>query len=268
MELIMIESGDKKFGIFWIASYPRSGNTLVRIALSRMLLEPGAQRSLDTNFPEFVAGQTMPVNGTTFPSSKLDVRFVKTHCDQIPKLPTCIGGVYLYRHPLDVLLSSLNYMFINSSSQPEFARYYGNVPQSVEKLAEEGYLQLYLERFVNDLGIAPMRLTSGTWIDNVNGWTDFAEKQAILVLSYETLISAYAVHMRKILERAAVEVSPDRFQKGLASTLLATKPNGGFFWRGTADTRLQFFSSKEISDAEAALFPLLHRRDLFARTKQ
>jgi hypothetical protein len=264
----MSEIGAEQAGVFWIASYPRSGNTLIRMALSRILLPAEAQLDLDKNFPEYVNGRKMPLDGVHFPTANGNVLFLKTHWCQPNNAVRTVGGVYLYRHPLDVFLSALNYMFINSKNIPAFAAYFRDEPRPVEELAQTGALQSYLDRFIHDLGMMPMRVTSGSWVDNVNSWMVRAEHDDILVLSYDDLVSDLAGSMRGILDRAGIEVPPERFERGLASTRAATKRNGEFFWRASPDTKREFFSSEQIRKVEHALYPRLNYADRFPRFRE
>ena len=264
----MSEIGAGKFGVFWLASYPRSGNTLVRIALSRMLLPPEAQRDLDKNFPEYVSGRQTPIHGVLFPAKKGNVIFLKTHWHQPSDSVRCVGGVYLYRHPVDVFLSALNYMFINSKNVSAFAGYFREEPRAVEELARTGELQSYLDRFIHDRGITPMNSTSGSWIENMNGWMDRAEEDDILVLSYDRLTSDLAGSMRHILERAGIEIATERFERGVVGAQAGTKRDGKFFWRGSPDTKREFFSFEQIRKAEDALYPHLHYPDRLPRFRR
>jgi Sulfotransferase domain len=262
------ESSVEQSEVFWVASYPRSGNTLIRIALSRILLPAEAQSDLDKNFPEYVNGREIRLDGVHFPTLNGNVLFLKTHWRQPKDAIRCVGGVYLYRHPVDVFLSALNYMFINSKNVPAFAGYFRDKPQPVEELAGTGALQSYLDQFVHDLGVMPMRDTSGSWIDNLNGWMDRAEQDDILVLSYDSLTSDLGGSMRDILDRAGIEVPAERFEKGLVSARAATKRNGEFFWRASPDTKREFFSFEQIRKAEDALYPQLHYPDRLPRFRE
>lgn len=263
--LSMTGNGAKKAGVFWIASYPRSGNTLIRIALSRILLPADAQINLDKNFPEYVNGRRIPLDGVEFSATNGSVLFLKTHWREPSDAIRSVGGVYLYRHPLDTFLSALNYMFINRNSVPAFAAYFGDEPLPVEELARKGALQSFLDRFVQDLGMMPMRETSGSWVDNVNSWMVRAEQDDILVLNYDNLISDLAGSMRGILARAGIDVHSEKLERGLASTRVATKQNGKFFWRASPDAKREFFSPEQIRRAEDALYPKLKYADRFPR---
>ena len=49
----------------------------------------------------------------------------------------------------------------------------------------------------------------------------------------------------------------ERFERGICQALAGTRPNGGFFWRGSTDTKSQFFPKERIRQIEDALRPLV-----------
>jgi sulfotransferase family protein len=246
---------------FWIASYPRSGNTLVRVALSRILLPlpSEAQKRLDENFPEYVRGKPLPPEGTAFPGAAGDVVFLKTHCPdpaaraQFP----FAGAVYLVRHPVDVFLSGMNYLYLEHQKIPGFRLFFGeDGPQPVERLAQRGRLDDYLDRFVAAQGLAPFRAASGSWVESVRRWTE-AAGSGVAVLRYDDLVQDVAGALARILERVGISVPLPRFRLGIRAALEGTRPNGAFYWRGSSNTKYEFFSRERIAQVEDAFRPLV-----------
>ena len=130
-----------------MASYPRSGNTLVRIALNRILQGPDRQLALDEDFPEYDHRGPFPTNGVAFPGRDGPVVFMKTHWCQPLERESSIGAIYLVRHPIDVFLSGINYIFLEHEKYEAFRQFFGDDgPQRVEELAEAGKLDGYLDR--------------------------------------------------------------------------------------------------------------------------
>lgn len=245
---------------FWIASYPRSGNTLARVALSRILLGPSEQPRLDENFPEYVFGRQFKMYGTSFRGREGPVSFVKTHWKQPAEIDNSkmLGGFYLVRHPIDVFLSGMNYLFINSAGNESFRSYFeGSIPRRVEDLHASGQLEKYMTRFIEDRGLRPFSNISGTWIENVVGWSRAAEAGSVRVERYENFIAHLNEMMSIVLSSAGIQVPFDRFEKGIIDAKNSTKPDGGFFWRGSTDTKSEFFSASRIKEIETAVFSLL-----------
>ena len=260
------EGGSPELGIeperrfFWVASYPRSGNTLVRIALNRILQGPDRQLALDEDFPEYDHRGPFPTNGVAFPGRDGPVVFMKTHwCQPLERVPS-IGAIYLVRHPIDVFLSGINYIFLEHEKYEAFRLFFGgDGPQRVEELAEACKLDGYLDRFVAEQGLWPFRFHSGTWVQNVLGWAD-ASKSTTMIVRYDELVGDLPGTMRQVLQRAGIDVAEERFDRGIDQALAGTRPNGGFFWRGSTDTKSQFFTPARIRQVEDAFRPLIGNR--------
>jgi len=237
---------------YWIASYPRSGNTLVRIALSRILLPEQEQSNLDRNFPEYVTSNPIPAGGVSFSGVSGRVVFLKTHwkapviSHQLP----WAGAIYLVRHPVDVFLSGMNYLFIKRNEVASFKDFFGaDGPRRVEELAEANKLDCYLQRFVDDRGLKPFQFISGTWVDNVRGWRSHAARGATLV-RYQDLVARPQQVVSRVLDQAGVLQGEEQIGKGITQAIEATRPNGEFFWRGSTRTRHEFFANDRIAEVE------------------
>lgn len=237
---------------YWIASYPRSGNTLVRITLSRILLSAQEQSNLDRNFPEYVNSTSFPVGGVSFSGASGNVVFLKTHWKApiVSSRSPWAGATYLVRHPVDVFLSGMNYLFIKRNEVASFKEFFGaDGPQRVEDLAEANKLDAYLQRFVDDRGLKPFQFISGTWVDNVLGWRSETARGATLV-RYEDLVMNLPQVMSSILARTGVSQSDEQIRRGITQAIEATRPNGEFFWRGSTHTRHAFFTDSRIAEVE------------------
>jgi hypothetical protein len=249
---------DRQF--FWVASYPRSGNTLVRIALSRILQAAERQNALNEDFPEYDHRRPFPTNGVAFSGRHGPVVFLKTHwCEPVETAPS-IGAIYLVRHPIDVFLSGMNYLFLEHQKYEAFRVFFGeDPPQPPEQLAETGKLDRYLDRFVAERGLWPFRFHSGTWVRNVRRWTK-APKPTTVIVRYEDLVQDLSGTIRQVIERAGIDVAAERFDRGIQQALAGTRPNGGFFWRGSTDTKSLFFTKARITEVENAFRPLVGGR--------
>jgi hypothetical protein len=253
----VVEGSDNHRRFFWVASYPRSGNTLVRVALSRILRPPEAQRLLSRNFPEYVQGKPFPADGRPFAGRHGPVVFIKTHSWEPPSAAPWLGAIYLVRHPIDVFLSGMNYMFIQHERVERFRRFFGeDGPQPVERLAETGMLDGYLDRFMADHGLQPCEAGSGTWVENVRQWTATADRGTMIV-RFDELVGDLSGTMWRVLERAGVPVAKERFDFGIRQARTGTRPDGRFFWRGSIDTKREFFSRDRIKEVEGAFRPLV-----------
>jgi hypothetical protein len=186
-------------GILWIASYPRSGNTWMRIFLyclrKSMSGEPlqvpllddvrSYERSdIELSQYERLAGRSLdpmsPAIARLRPKVQMEIArtnsgivTVKTHnaflSDRgFPLInpQASAGAIYLVRNPLDVAVS---YAELRSQA----------IDITIEQMATSGFAG-----WANGLAY----WAAGSWSDNVKSWTDSGHP-IVLVLRYEDMIS-------------------------------------------------------------------------------
>lgn len=79
-------------------------------------------------------------------------------------------------------------------------------------------------------------------------------------MRYDDLVRDLPGTLERVLERAGIEVAKERFDRGIRQALEGTRPNGKFFWRGSTDTKSQFFTKARIRQVEDAFRPLVGSR--------
>jgi hypothetical protein len=209
--------------IVWLASYPKSGNTWLRIFLANYLAnKPGplpineahrfAIGDSDVKYYTKVAGakvntadmgQTVQLRGrvlTAIAQNGSDVNLVKTHNRRaegwgVPLIPPHLtrSAIYVMRNPLDMVLS--------------YARHYGlSQDQAAEAICRA------------DNGINPSEtLTAqflGSWQDHVDSWTGFAPYPT-LVLRYEDMLIKPEAAFTKVLEHFGISPEPERLSRAI-----------------------------------------------------
>tara|TARA_Y100001936_G_scaffold109622_1_gene107791 strand:- start:666 stop:1499 length:834 start_codon:yes stop_codon:yes gene_type:complete len=177
--------------IIWLASYPKSGNTLVRSMLSAY----NFSRTGEFNFQLLQNIKQFP-NKTIFnylgvdTSNKLEIvknyisaqeeinkrdgnsiRFIKTHAalQSINGYPftnykNSLGAIYIVRDPRKVVLSYANH-------------YQVALEESLKQLSSEAVM-------VEDISLTNI----GTWSSNYNSWKEFKKLDRYLLIKYEDLI--------------------------------------------------------------------------------
>lgn len=246
-------------GIVWIASYPKSGNTWIRVFLYHLMRlaagrpadgqelnnlgQVSAYEMATTSLQEEVIGK--PSKDFTFEDvyrarpriqeriakSTNQIAALKTHSAQvtingIPSINPAVskGAIYLVRNPLDVVISLDDFFATGRENSIAVL----NKPDFVHKRGE--FFEIW-----------------GSWSQNVASWTDRPHPE-ILVLRYEDMlenpVKAFAMitrHMRleaippQIVE--AVEHSSFvRMQQKEADTGFVEKPSTSrkFFREGRA----------------------------------
>jgi hypothetical protein len=176
----------------WLASYPKSGNTLVRSLLSSYFFSKDGifNFELIKNIKQFPIKELFLQNGVNINNEKDVIRsylkvqesinrknsiqFLKTHSylfnienNPFTKLEYSLGVIYVVRDPRNVVLSSSNH---NS--------------QSHERSTED----LIIGRELRYKGKENIKVYTGTWGGNFNSWKSFKSVNKYLLIHYEDLI--------------------------------------------------------------------------------
>ena len=176
----------------WLASYPKSGNTLVRSLLSSYFFSKDGifNFELIKNIKQFPIKELFLQNGVEINNEKEVIRsylkvqesinrknsiqFLKTHSylfnienNPFTKLEYSLGVIYIVRDPRNVVLSSSNH---NS--------------QSHERSTED----LIIGRELRYKGKENIKVYTGTWGGNFNSWKSFKSVNKYLLIHYEDLI--------------------------------------------------------------------------------
>ena len=135
--------------IIWVASYPRSGNTWMRTILAGLFGSP------IENIPDIHENPKAAFfSASEFRVKDTKVCFVKIHFNGFtthlfPK--HCDGGyenagfIYLYRHPLDMFVSALNFLMIYRREE----HFSSVASQSVRELSRSGEIDEYVAKFID-----------------------------------------------------------------------------------------------------------------------
>lgn len=133
----------------WISSYPRSGNTWIRFLLYAYLFgDITSSWDVNVKIPPIHRPQMVD---PAFPGRLL----IKTHfklTEQHPYFASTTGFIYIYRHPKDCLLSTLNYHHTGGGVVPpaEYARLFIKLAGD-PMWVKEGY---------------------GTWAEHIDSWLE------------------------------------------------------------------------------------------------
>jgi len=221
----------------WIASFPKSGNTWFRFIAAHLLFEPGDDSVvINSMIPDIHA-----FRGEL--EYRHDDAFVcKTHWafDIIPHHR--IGfrkAIYIIRHPLDVVASSIRYM------TPELD------PSTVNEITNE-FLQTGTLLNWDQIG-------TSSWGFNVKTWYDATDNHDIMFIRYEDAQADPVANVRKVGEFLGVERSDARIEeiaritsfdsmKAAEERELETKDPTGFFTGEAAwkDSNFRFMNSGKI----------------------
>ncbi len=260
--------------IWWLASYPKSGNTWVRLFLANYRKDDGepvhinhmgghiaASREM---FEEFAGVDSSDLTAAEIERCRprvyrgLDAQqrqalFLKVHdawtrnADGEPIFPAEVtaGVIYIVRNPLDVAVS-----YGHHSGRPleEMVARLNDEAWSTEGTRDRPSTQL-AQRFLS-------------WSGHVRSWID-TSALPVLVTRYEDLLAEPPAAFTAIVRFAGLPVDPERLRKALEETLFdrlqAQEAESGFAERRLEATR-PFFGQGRPGGWRSELSPALAHR--------
>jgi len=238
-----------------ISSYPKSGNTWTR-TLVRELLK--GCTGTDVELPLSVHKEKSDIREmgkpVALPGTQETFLFYKSHVVNSPGLtPDCI--LYIYRHPLDVFLSSLNFLYHRSKNLPKKRNdelFLNGRPKPVEQIVADGEMNFYFDRFCDDLGVSFYRDMLGDKANYFDHVFDAMERDNSVVMRYEDLLEdTDSVIKAKASEATGYDFVDTKinFAKVDADTVNNSKRKN-FFWKATKGTRFEMLSDEQIAAFE------------------
>lgn len=160
----------------WIASYPRSGNTWMRFLLANLLY---GQVDSTAQLQELVPDIHRGVLGAQIHGKRKIL--IKTHwrfTDDLPLREDTTGAIYIIRHPIDVLVSNLNYVILRGQQA-------SGPPSDAVRLEFERH---WIDSYIANGGYPRWReMGFGSWEENLRSWTEESLPYTRLVLRYEAM---------------------------------------------------------------------------------
>jgi len=221
--------------IIWIASYPKSGNTLLRSMLSAYFFSTDGIYNFDLiknikQFPNINLFENLDIDirneeeviknyikvQENF-NKKNSIQFCKTHSclfnykDKYPftNLENSLGVIYVVRDPRNIVTSYSNF----SNKSPD------NV---ADMMIEKSYLSgnLYADKTSGDR----TTILTGTWASNFQTWKSFNHVKKYLLIKYEDLTNNPEIILNKILEfiynlnKTKFEIDKKKFDNVIKTT--------------------------------------------------
>jgi len=273
--------------IVWLASYPKSGNTLVRSLLAAYFFSKDGVFNFDLiknikQFPNITLFENMGIDirneknvvknyikvQESF-NKKNSIQFLKTHSylfnfyNKYPftNLNTSLGVIYIVRDPRNVVISFAKF---RSCSIKEVVDLMINNAHFGGKLAGEKYLP---ER---------SKVWTGSWNNNYKSWKSFENQQKYLLIKYEDLINNTEATFLKILKfifkisKSKFTVEQDKLNNVLKTTTFDYVKNlekeKGFIESkvNKNNEKIPFFNSGPQTDWRQILDPKI--KDIIEKT--
>ncbi len=183
--------------IVWLASYPKSGNTLMRSMLSAYLFSKDGNFNFDllNNIKQFpdnavftklgidISNEKEVVKNYIFAQEEINkrdgksIRFLKTHSGlnningySFTNYKNTLGAIYIVRDPRKVLKSYSNHSEITYEEAQRRILNFGIIGGKSDPINQTV-------------------IHSGSWASNYNSWKEFKKKNRYLLVKYEDLIS-------------------------------------------------------------------------------
>ena len=194
--------------IIWLASYPKSGNTLVRALLSSYIFSKDGNFNFDLlknirKFPDFgvfknlgvdITDENEVVKNYIYVQKEINkrdgnsIRFLKTHAalndingHKFTDLKNTLGAIYIVRDPRKIVLSYANHSQITLN-------------ESLDRLIE--LRTLGGEKDEQNQSVTHV----GSWSSNYQSWKEFKKIKKYLLIKYEDLVSDPEKALISILE--------------------------------------------------------------------
>lgn len=224
-------------------SFPRSGNTWLRQIVASALDIPAnmLQRYVtDMHYGQILAHPFTFDDKNWYFYKSHHKSVVTEHRGQTIKTDKI---VYIYRHPLDVFLSYLNFASKNVNSK------LGQLLQfeidSVENLTKEQLAALF-SVYMTYGTITPQNRAYGGYFEHVmNAFALRDSGAAIHILRYEDLLNNFVPTASKIFDFLDIPVTDVEAVFGEADK--RTAQDGKFFWKRQSKVHAEFLTTEQIA---------------------
>ncbi len=248
--------------IVLLASYPKTGSTWMRKLIAEMLVVDGDGFEI---IPSFF--KVFPEISPQFMLRGSVCRLIKTHLHPEHETFGLFQGslkaiLSIRRHPLDILLSSLNYACMKENA----ASFIGGRVKSVESIIADGEFRHYIDQFLDTDGFPFYSGQCGAFSAYQRRWRAAGEITPYLEICYEDMVADPAAAARSILTFLGLQLSDIQIRKVLKNVAWRTRQNGKFFWRRRAYNYEELLPGELSSDFNVRYKPVLDELGYGSRT--
>lgn len=226
-------------------SFPKSGNTWLRAIVAGIVGIPDGPGMLHKYVVDTYYGKA---TDSLWEYQDIDWFFYKSHHKNL--LDDKEGEdlktdkvVYIYRHPLDVFVSYLN--FVSNNVSPNAGKSLNISFDKVEDLTPdemEGLFNIYIDNAT----LFPQNKIFGSQFENIKNFENRRDAgEAVHILRYEDLSDNFEDEVLKICDFLGFKDVD--IESVFASVEKRTKKNGKFFWRRKKENFREFLTDKQIN---------------------
>lgn len=230
-------------------SFPKSGNTWLRAIIASIVGIPEGPGNLHKYVTDTHYGG---IKEHSWEFQDLDWYFYKSHHKNLlveHKDDTIHTDkvLYIYRHPLDVFMSYLN--FVSANVSPQAGKHLPIQFDKVEDLTE-AELEVLFSIYLKHGTLFPKNKTFGSQFENIQNFKDMKEYgKKVHILRYEDLSENFEEEVKKICD--FLEFDDIDFSAVFESADSRTKQNGKFFWKRKTGTYKEYLNADQIQRFEA-----------------
>lgn len=240
--MIETTARDRIVGLY---SFPKSGNTWLRAIIAGITGMPGGPGMLqryvtDSHYGPVIVNpwEFQDRNWYFYKSHRKDV--LTEHAGQVFDTDRIL---YMYRHPLDVFLSYLNFVSGNVA-----AKVGENLPVRFERVEEltPDQMETLFAIFLEHATLFPENRAFGGLFEHVANFRRLAESQGnVLILRYEDLYDDFDAEVRRICD--FLELENVNVQRAFRVADRRTQRNGKFFWKRKKGNFRDYLTEDQIS---------------------
>ena len=218
----------------FLVSYPKSGNTWMRMLLANYLTDGAADL---VTLPELLP-ELMREDLESTPNAS-DPRILKTHL--LPR-PEMKRAIYIVRDGRDVAVSLYHYQI------------------KEQRLDEQTPFEQFAEQFSSD-GVDPY----GRWAEHVATWTNDYPEDSI-VLRYEDMLDDAAAQLRKVIEFIGWPCDNQRVDRAVEASSferlqdIEKRQGGKFKYLKNTDQSKRFFRAGRSGQWREYFSDQMHQR--------
>lgn len=229
-------------------SFPKSGNTWLRAILAGIIGLPADRGRMAEYLVDIHMGQRIGQRPWRFAGRTWC--FYKSH-----NMDPCVlqdGQVihpdrifYIYRHPLDVFMSYLNYLSGNVTALS--GKVFGFAFDRVEDLTPDQMEQLFRRFLIHGTFDPRAANPFGNLFDSIDRFRTLqAQGQPVHVLRYEDLSDDFDAAVQGICAFLELPLDPGGIERIRGSADSLTSGDGRFFWKRKVGTHASYLTAGQI----------------------
>jgi len=233
---------DRVVGLY---SFPKSGNTWLRAIIAGVTGMPNGPGVLQKYVTDSYYG---PILENPWPFQRRNWYFYKSHRKEVlteheGQVFATDQIVYIYRHPLDVFVSYLNFVSGNVGSKAG-----ESLPVQFERVEDlsTDELEALFAIFVKHATLFPKNLAFGDVFGHVRRFRNLqASGMPVHILRYEDLSDNFEHQVQGICD--FLELRGVNIDRVFRVADRRTRQNGKFFWKRQKDNYRNYLSEDQIA---------------------